>query len=62
MSMSLLWGGGVMRRIKTPQQDFAIKRRGGGGLMHEGGVFAGHYGNCKYGILCREFTSNMASV
>ena len=27
-----------------------------------GGVFVGHYGNCKYGILCHEFTSNMASV
>jgi len=55
MSISLLWGGGLMRRIKTPQQDFAIKRWGGGRI-------AGHYGNCKYGKLCHEFTSNMASV
>ena len=32
-----------MRGIKIPQQDFALKRQGGG-LMYEGGVFAGHYG------------------
>ena len=32
-----------MRRIKTLLQDFALKMLGGG-LMHEGGVFAGHYG------------------
>ena len=33
-----------MRRIKIPQQDFALKKAGG--LMREGGggVFAGHYG------------------
>ena len=30
--------------IKIPQQDFALKMPGG--LMHEGGVFAGHYGTC----------------
>ena len=31
--------------IKIPQQDFALKiLEGGGGLMREGGVFAGHYG------------------
>ena len=32
-----------MRRIKIPQQDFALKMPGG--LMREGGgVFVGHYG------------------
>ena len=32
-----------MRGInEIPQQDFALKRQGG--LMREGGVFAGHYG------------------
>ena len=30
-----------MRGIRIPQQDFALKRRGGGGGR---GVFAGHYG------------------
>ena len=39
-------GGGLMRGIKIPQQDFALKMLGG--LMREwgggGGVFAGHYG------------------
>ena len=49
MSMSLLWGGGVMRRIKTPQQDFVIKRWGGG-LCTRGGVFAGHYGNGQFAL------------
>ena len=33
-----------MRGIKTPQQEFALKTRGGGG-GGGGGVFAGHYGN-----------------
>ena len=32
-----------MRGIKIPQQDFALKMPGG--LMREGGLFAGHYGN-----------------
>ena len=41
-----------MRRIKIPQQDFALKMPGwggggggggGGGLCARGGVFAGHY-------------------
>ena len=32
-----------MRGIKIPQQDFALKCRGGG-LCARGGVFAGHYG------------------
>ena len=31
-----------MRGIKIPQYEFAPKMQGG--LMHEGGVFAGHYG------------------
>ena len=31
-----------MRGIKIPQQDFALKMPGG--LMREGGIFAGHYG------------------
>ena len=31
-----------MRGIKIPPQDFALKMQGG--LMREGGVFAGHYG------------------
>ena len=31
-----------MRGIKIPQQDFTLKMQGG--LMREGGVFAGHYG------------------
>ena len=35
-------GVGLMRGIKIPQQDFALKMPGG--LMRE--VFAGHYGNC----------------
>ena len=38
-------GGGLMRRTKIPQQDFALRSRGGGVLMREGDVFAGHYGN-----------------
>ena len=32
-----------MRGIKIPPQDFVPKMQGG--LMCEGGVFAGHYGN-----------------
>ena len=31
-----------MRGIKIPLHDFALKMQGG--LMREGGVFAGHYG------------------
>ena len=42
------WGGGLMRGIKIPQQDFALKMLGGlmreGGRGRGGGVFAGHYG------------------
>ena len=34
--------GGLMRRIKIPQQDFALKLPGG--LCARGGIFAGHYG------------------
>ena len=40
--MSLLRRGELMRGIKIPQYEFALKMQGG--LMHEGGVFAGHYG------------------
>ena len=39
----LLGGGGLMCRIKIPQQDFVLKIMQVG-LMREGGVFAGHYG------------------
>ena len=35
------WGGGLMRGIKIPQQEFALKRQGGGGLMREGGRICG---------------------
>ena len=43
----LLGGGGVMRGIEIPQQEFALKM--------QGGVFVGHYGNitrtmCKLSI------------
>ena len=31
-----------MCRIKIPLQDFVVKMQGG--LMHEGAIFAGHYG------------------
>ena len=34
--MSFFWGGGLMHRIKIPQQDFVLKTQ-------RGGVFAGHY-------------------
>ena len=33
-----------MLEIKIPLQEFALKMQGGG-LMHEGGIFAGHYSN-----------------
>ena len=36
---------GLMRGIKIPQQDFALKRQGG--LCARGGVFVGHYGTFK---------------
>ena len=36
-------GGGLMRGIKIPQYEFALKMQGGG-LCARGGVFAGHYG------------------
>ena len=29
MSMSFFWGGGLMRGIKIPQQDFVLKTQGG---------------------------------
>ena len=35
-------GGGLMRGIKIPPQDFALKMQGGGGV-----VFARHYGASK---------------
>ena len=35
-----------MRGIKIPQYEFALKMLGG--LMREGGVFAGHYGTTYY--------------
>ena len=35
---------GVYARDKIPQQDFALKRQGGGLCTRGGGVFAGHYG------------------
>ena len=47
--MSLLLGGGgggvggdFMRRIKIPQQDFALKMQGGLCARGGGGIFAGH--------------------
>ena len=39
-------GGGLMREIKTPQQDFALKMQEG--LMHERSIFVGHYGIICY--------------
>ena len=36
-------GGGLMRGIKIPLHDFALKMQGG--LCVRGGVFAGHYGS-----------------
>ena len=44
VEVSTRGGGGLMRGIKIPLHDFALKMQGG--LMREGGVFAGHYGNC----------------
>ena len=38
MSLCLRGGGGLMRGIKIPQQDFALKMQGGG-LMREGGAY-----------------------
>ena len=38
-----------MRGMKIPQQDFALKMPGG--LMREGGVFAGHYGRYFLSLL-----------
>ena len=35
-------GGGLMRGIKIPLHDFALKMQGG--LCARGGVFAGHFG------------------
>ena len=35
-----------MRRIKIPQQDFALKMPGG--LMREGGRICGTFGACKW--------------
>ena len=42
MGMSLLLRGGLMHRLKIPQQDFVLKMHRG--LMCKGDVFAGHYG------------------
>ena len=42
-----------MRRIKIPQQDFALKRQGG--LCTREGVFAGHYGIILKGVTCCSF-------
>ena len=39
MSLLLGWGG---IKIKIPQQEFALKGRGG--LCARGGIFVGHYG------------------
>ena len=50
--MSLVLGWGLMRGIKIPQQYFVLKRQGG--LMREGGVFAGHYGICTCVCVRRE--------
>ena len=36
-----------MRGIKISPHDLALKMQGGGGLMREGGVFAGHYGSVQ---------------
>ena len=47
--------GGLMRGIKIPPQDFALKMQGGGGgLCARGGIFAGHYG--KYEIFTSKTT------
>ena len=46
MSMSLLLGWGLMRGIKIPHQDFALKMQGG--AYAQGGVFSGHYGIYMY--------------
>ena len=40
--LALPFPGGLMGGIKIPPQDFALKMQGE--LMHEGGMFAGHYG------------------
>ena len=37
-------GGELMRGIKIPLQDFALKMQGG--LCARGGIFEGHYGKC----------------
>ena len=37
MSLLLGGGGGLMRGIKTPQYEFALKMQGG--LMREGGAY-----------------------
>ena len=43
--MSLLLGiWGLMRVIKIPQQEFALKMQGGGELMRDVLLFVGHYG------------------
>ena len=50
-----------MRGIKIPQQDFALKGRGG--LCTRGGIFAGHYGTYLVSLdtgscLCLRNTGN----
>ena len=52
-------GWALMHGIKIPQQHFALKRQGGGGLYARGGVFAGHYGTSSRMISCQ--IVNMAS-
>ena len=42
--MPLILFGGLMRGIKIPLQDFALKIQGGGLMREVGGVFAGHHG------------------
>ena len=45
VGVSMRKGGRLMRGIKIPLQDFALKMQGG--LMRKGGgVFAGHYSIC----------------
>ena len=44
---SLGEGRGLMHGIKIPQQDFALKMWGGGG------IFAGHYGTLKIDLSCQ---------
>ena len=40
-------GGGLIRGIKIPPQDFPLKMQGGAYVRGGGGVFAGHNGATK---------------